>query len=205
MEMHHWARHGGLVRASTRMASAHPQEARGGARQARLTNLEAFLICVGKPGTIQCVFVQSPPRCVAATPAVGALSAQPAAAASYCPNPAHAKPAKVPPDLVAPLAKAFALEPGTLGAAFVRCVGPKLMGCMVGANLVCDKADQRRALPGATAWCRENPGANVIPMAATGHATIYEWSCNGRNAVPGKASVSVDPQGYIANNWKDVR
>jgi hypothetical protein len=119
---------------------------------------------------------------------VGALSAQPAAAASYCPNPAHAKPAKVPPDLVAPVAKAFALE-----------------HCMVGANLVCDKADQRRALPGATAWCRENPGANVIPMAATGHATIYEWSCNGRNAVPGKALVSVDPQGYIANNWKDVR
>jgi hypothetical protein len=59
------------------------------------------------------------------------------------------------------------------------------MGCMVGANLVCDKADQRRAA-GAT-WCRENPGATVIPMAATGHATIYEWSCNGRNAVPGKA------------------
>ena len=135
---------------------------------------------------------------------VGALSAQPAAAASYCPNPAHAKPAKVAPDLVAPLAKAFALEPGALGAAFVRCVGPKLMGCMVGANLVCDKADQRRALPGATAWCRENPGATVIPMAATGHATIYEWSCNGRNAVPGKALVSVDGQGYIANNWKGV-
>jgi hypothetical protein len=108
-----------------------------------------------------------------------ALSAPPAAAASYCPDPAHAKPAKIPPDLVPAVAKAFALDPGTLGAAFVRCSGDKLLGCMVGANLVCDKADQRRALPGATAWCRENPGANVIPMAATGHATVYEWSCKG--------------------------
>jgi len=42
-------------------------------------------------------------------------------------------------------------------------------------------------------------------MAATGHATIYEWSCDGRSAVPGKALVTVDPQGYIAENWKDVR
>jgi hypothetical protein len=42
-------------------------------------------------------------------------------------------------------------------------------------------------------------------MAATGHATIYEWSCKGARAVPGKALVTVDPQGYIADNWKDVR
>jgi hypothetical protein len=134
-----------------------------------------------------------------------ALSAPPAAAASYCPNPAHAKPAKIPPDLVPAVAKAFALDPGALGAAFVRCSDDKLLGCMVGANLVCDKADRRRALPGASAWCRENPGANVIPMAATGYATIYEWSCKGARAVPGKALVMVDPQGYIADNWKDVR
>jgi hypothetical protein len=87
----------------------------------------------------------------------------------------------------------------------VRCSGDKLLGCMVGANLVCDKADKRRALARATAWCRENPGANVIPMAATGHATIYEWSCKGARAVPGKALVTVDPQGYIADNWKEVR
>jgi hypothetical protein len=137
--------------------------------------------------------------------AVCCASVAPAAAASYCPNPAHARPAKIPPDLVAAVAKAFALEPAALGAAFVRCSGDKLLGCMVGANLVCDKADRRRALPGATAWCRDNPGANVIPMAATGHATIYDWSCNGRSAVPGKALVSVDPQGYIADNWKEVR
>lgn len=137
---------------------------------------------------------------------VGIASVRPAVAAEpYCPNPAHAAPAKVPPDLVAAVAYAFALDSASLGVAFVRCAGRKLMGCFVGANLVCDKAETRRALPGATAWCRENPGSNVIPMSATGHATIYAWSCNGRRAVAGKALVTVDPQGYIADNWKDVR
>jgi hypothetical protein len=144
-------------------------------------------------------------RLLTAALLAAALSVPPAAAASYCPDPAHAKPAKIPPDLVPAVAKAFALDPGALGAAFVRCAGDKLLGCMVGANLVCDKADQRRTLPGATAWCRENAGANVIPMAATGHATVYEWSCKGARAVAGKALVTVDPQGFIADNWKEVR
>jgi hypothetical protein len=79
------------------------------------------------------------------------------------------------------------------------------MACTVGANLDCDKADTRRALPGATAWCRDNPGATGIPMAATGRATIYEWSCKGRRAVAGKVAMPIDPQGYIADNWKEIR
>jgi hypothetical protein len=145
-------------------------------------------------------------RCLvlAALLAGGIVVAQHAAAEPYCPNAAHAAPAQVPPDLVPAVANAFGLGPGALGAAFVRCVGPKLMGCMVGANLVCDKADTRHELPGATAWCKDNPRSDVIPMAATGHATIYEWSCKRRRAVAGKALVTVDPQGYIAENWKDV-
>jgi len=79
------------------------------------------------------------------------------------------------------------------------------MGCYIGANLICDKADTRRVLPGATAWCRDNPGSIGIPMSATGHATIYDWSCKGRCAVSGKAVLTVDPQGYIADNWKQIQ
>ena len=78
------------------------------------------------------------------------------------------------------------------------------MACAVGANLVCDKADQRRELRGATEWCRDNPRSDIIPMFATGHSTIYEWSCKRRRAVPGKLIVAVDPQGYITENWKEV-
>jgi hypothetical protein len=42
-------------------------------------------------------------------------------------------------------------------------------------------------------------------MAATGHDTIYDWSCKGRRAVAGKAMLTVDPQGYISENWKELR
>jgi len=136
----------------------------------------------------------------------GAASAPPARAAEpYCPNTAHVLPAPVPPDLLPAVAKAFGSDVGSVrDAAFVRCLGPTLMGCTVGANLVCDKADTRRELPGATAWCRQHPGAEGIPMAATGHATIYDWSCKGTTAVAGKVLMAVDPQGYIADNWKEI-
>jgi len=128
------------------------------------------------------------------------------AADIYCPNAAHGRPEKVPPDLIARVASAFTVDAAAVrDAAFVRCVGAKLMGCAIGANLVCDKADTRRTLPGATAWCREHPGSADIPMAATGHATIYTWSCRGRRPVAGKTVVTFDPQGYIAENWREIR
>ena len=139
--------------------------------------------------------------------AAGATHAQaPAVAGAYCPNPARARAAKVPAALVPAVAEAFKIDSAALhAAAFVRCVGAKLLGCYVGANLDCDKADTRRALPGATAWCRDNPGSKIIPMSATGHDTIYTWSCTGRRAIAGKATVTVDPQGYIADNWRAIR
>jgi hypothetical protein len=127
------------------------------------------------------------------------------AAGPYCPNPDHATPGKVPADLMGAVATTFQIDNDAVRkAAFVRCVGPKLMGCYIGANLDCDKAEMSRSLPGATAWCRRNPGSNIIPMSATGHDTIYEWSCKGRYAVAGKAMVTVDPQGYIADYWREI-
>jgi hypothetical protein len=128
------------------------------------------------------------------------------AAGAYCPNPGHATPGKVPADLMSAVATTFQIDSDAVRkAAFVRCAGPKLMGCYIGANLDCDKAETSRSLPGATAWCRGNPGSKIIPMSATGHDTIYEWSCKGRHAVAGKAMATVDPQGYIADNWREIR
>ena len=128
------------------------------------------------------------------------------AAGAYCPNPDHAAPGKVPADLMGAVATTFQIDTDAVRkAAFVRCAGPKLIGCYIGANLDCDKAATSRSLPGASAWCRGNPGSKIIPMSATGHDTIYEWSCNGRHAVAGKAMVTVDPQGYIADNWREIR
>src|SRR5262249_27186567 len=121
------------------------------------------------------------------TAALSTSSVPPATAAEpYCPNPTHATPAQVPAELVAAVARPFTLHSPSAGAASVGGAGNKLLGCSVGANLVCAKAERRRTLPGATAWCRDNPGSNVIPMSATGHATIFAWSCNGRRAVAGR-------------------
>jgi hypothetical protein len=135
-----------------------------------------------------------------------AVTGHPAhAAPAYCPNPAHARPAKVPPGLVAAVAAAFNIDKRAVpNSAFVRCAGATLMGCYVGANLDCDKANTRRVLPGATAWCRSNPDAANIPMVATGHDTVYEWSCKGKRAVAGRQVMRVDPRGYIADNWKVI-
>jgi hypothetical protein len=140
----------------------------------------------------------------AAIVAITAPTGPATAGQSFCPSPAHAKPQKTPPDLAGAAAQAFQIDNDAASATVVRCVGAKLIACSGGANLNCDKADARRALPGATAWCRENPGADGIPMAATGHSTIYNWSCAGRRAIAGKAVLAVDAQGYVADNWKEV-
>jgi hypothetical protein len=136
-----------------------------------------------------------------------AVATRPASAApAYCPNSAHARPAKVPTGLMPAVAAAFNIDKDAVpNTAFVRCVGAKLMGCYVGANLDCGKANTRRVLRGATAWCHQNPGAANIPMAATGHDTVYEWSCKGRRAVAVRPVMKVDPQGYIADNWKEIQ
>ena len=87
---------------------------------------------------------------------------------------------------------------------FVRCAGRRLLACVIGANLNCFKANTRRSLPGASEFCRANPGADNIPMAATGHDTIYDWRCVGKRAVATKTVVAVDAQGYDAGNWKEL-
>ncbi len=125
---------------------------------------------------------------------------------AFCPSTAHVSPTKTPADLVAAVARAFQIDDiSARDAAFVRCVGQKLLACYVGANLNCFKADTRRMLPGASAWCRDNPGSATIPMSATGHDTIYEWSCKGHRAVAGRIIMAVDAQGYIADNWQELR
>ena len=67
-----------------------------------------------------------------------------------------------------------------------RCMDGHLYACFTGANLPCDKLDQRRENAGAEAFCRETPASDSIPMVATGHDTPYEWRCrNGRAEVVG--------------------
>jgi hypothetical protein len=83
-----------------------------------------------------------------------------------------------------------------------RCMEGKVWLCNTGANLVCGKAEASRTSAGAAAFCKQNPGSDVVPMAATGHDTIYEWTCAGKKAVISKQVETIDPRGFLTDNWK---
>jgi hypothetical protein len=133
----------------------------------------------------------------------GLLSPLGASSAPYCPG--HSDVAGVPKDMEAKVAAAFGMPVQAARNAFVRCDGATLLACSTGANLNCGKADTRRSLPGASAYCRQNPDSAFIPMFVTGHDTIYAWRCAGGRAIAGKAVLTVDPRGYVAENWKALR
>ena len=85
------------------------------------------------------------------------------------------------------------------------CVRGRALVCTAGANLPCGKANVSRKLPGADAYCRQNPNADFIPAAATGHDRIFEWRCSGRTATATKQTAQVDDRGFIKDFWKPLR
>jgi len=85
-----------------------------------------------------------------------------------------------------------------------RCMKGAVWLCSYGANLVCDKADASRVSPGADQFCKQNPGSTSIPMSATGHATVYDWTCAGTQARVVRQVTDVDARGFIAGNWKQL-
>lgn len=111
------------------------------------------------------------------------------------------------PDALLPrLGRTFGVAAGVLrGGSYVRCADGRLMGCMVGANLNCGHADVSLRSRGGDAFCHDNPGSDVVPMAATGHDMIYGWRCVGTRAVPGHPTTDVDRLGFMARNWRPIR
>lgn len=135
--------------------------------------------------------------------------AEPAAAirqrVSYCSmaNDDRAKP--LPAELVGAATRLFGLRPDdpkwVRESTVYRCMGRAVWLCNHGANITCAKADTRRSLPGVAAYCRENPNEDYVPMAVTGHGTIYTWSCVGGKPLS-KLSEKLDARGFIADQWK---
>jgi hypothetical protein len=84
-----------------------------------------------------------------------------------------------------------------------RCMIGKVYACTFGANLPCwEKADTRREPASVlTDFCRENPGADVIPMAVTGRATVFEWRCTDEHPTIVRQFVQPDVAGYLQNIW----
>nr|WP_294501038.1 hypothetical protein [uncultured Rhodopila sp.] len=85
--------------------------------------------------------------------------------------------------------------------AHIRCMDGRLLACFTGANLPCGKINRNRDNPGAAAFCRDNPDAGGVPAYATGHDTIYRYSCvAGRPRIDGTL-FSLDRRGFAAALW----
>lgn len=124
---------------------------------------------------------------------------------SYCAstNDDHIKP--IPAELVGAAIRLFGLHPDAAKwvreTTVYRCMDGAAWLCNHGANLTCAKADTRRNLPSVTDYCRENTNEEFVPMAVTGHGTIYNWECvDGKPR--SKPSERVDERGFIADQWK---
>lgn len=87
-----------------------------------------------------------------------------------------------------------------------RCMDQKVYACNFGANLPCDsKANTSKTPTQAMAdYCKENQDSEFIPMAVTGHDTIYSWHC-----VKGTPELldqigKVDAAGYLEQIWYPI-
>jgi hypothetical protein len=86
-----------------------------------------------------------------------------------------------------------------------RCMNGMVFVCAIGANIPCGaKANLAKRNLGADNYCRDNPEATFVPAYATGHETLYAWSCSHGKAAPGKRTVKLDPRGYRMDIWHKV-
>jgi len=85
-----------------------------------------------------------------------------------------------------------------------RCAGGRTLLCARGADLPCGKANTDRRVPGADAWCRDHPHADMIPSFATGSDTVYRWRCTGSNPEIVAQVEKIDARGFLARYWKPL-
>ncbi len=118
---------------------------------------------------------------------------------------------KTPDALVTGVRKALGtkddipLQPFVAGTTW-RCANGKVLACFVGANLPCgEKADTSKTPnAGIVDYCKANPAAEVVPMAASGRATVYEWRCKTGAPEIVKQLVKPDAQGFISEIWYEI-
>lgn len=127
-------------------------------------------------------------------------------ARKYCAKSGNTSEESPIPQALAPdVAKAFGIDLAMARASsFYRCVEGRLLVCTVGANLPCGKANSSRQIAEASEFCRKNPDSIGIPMAITGHNTIYSWRCIGSAAKAEGPAATLDEQGYFVGTWKKL-
>jgi hypothetical protein len=106
------------------------------------------------------------------------------------------------------LSRALGLSAGRdvrLESYYWRCMNGMVFVCAIGANIPCGaKADLAKRNLGADKYCQDNPGATFVPAYATGHETLFAWSCSLGHAMPGKRIAKLDPRGYRIDIWHKV-
>jgi hypothetical protein len=85
-----------------------------------------------------------------------------------------------------------------------RCMGGKVLACFVGANLPCAKMNAARDNPGADAFCKTNPDDDTVPAFATGHDTVYSYTCRDGKAVVAGQAWQLDKRGFAKTLWAEV-
>lgn len=83
----------------------------------------------------------------------------------------------------------------------IRCMGGRLYACFTGANLPCARMNAARDNSGAAQFCRSNPESEVVPMAATGHDTVFSYRCRAGRAVVTGQAVILDARGFATSLW----
>jgi len=84
-----------------------------------------------------------------------------------------------------------------------RCMNGRVRLCNAGANIICAKPNRKRGSPEISAFCRENPGSEMVPMSVTGHDALYGWKCVGSEPVINFTS-ELDARGFVENVWTPI-
>lgn len=97
-------------------------------------------------------------------------------------------------------------EPGPNGSITWRCENQHVLACYNGGVTgPCDKKDVSRSPTAATRdFCRDNPGAEMVPAFATSHYTIFDWMCSGRTPRIRRAFMHPDRRGFMPEEWTEV-
>ncbi len=85
-----------------------------------------------------------------------------------------------------------------------RCMNGLVFVCNYGANIPCGgRADTTRRMREVDRYCRQNPNEEMVPMAVTGHSTIYTWACErGKPRITDQQQL--DQRGFSVLFWRPL-
>lgn len=81
-----------------------------------------------------------------------------------------------------------------------RCINGFVYVCQTGNGFSCDRPNTDPYNLEVERYCQSNPDNPFVPMAVSGHGTIYTWKCIGKHAAIGSVE-KLDERGFRADMW----